>query len=194
MREEKKSGLEIVVIFLSILVVLLFGYIIYDKIFNTKGVSTVDDETKLLDLTKVNDYINYNGTYATMKKLVFESKDGDIYNLNLGMDGRVYLHDYDARIYISNIKNVVDIIALKSENNDINYDKCYMLTDDGRVYLYRISDMLSKKYEVELVEDVSNVDRLINYYYADSEGASSSWGIIAILENGTYVQLSNTNG
>lgn len=191
MKREKKNGLEIVIIFLSLLITCMFFYIVYDKMFKVEEEKVVNnDENKLLDSAMLEDFSNYDGSYATIKRILFESEDGSIYNLNLGMDGRVYLNDYAARIYIEDVKNIIDIVSLESDA----IGKCYMLKSDGNVYLYTLSDIIAGNYKVELVDSVSNVVRLINYYNASTENASSSSGVIALLKDGSYVQLDVMNG
>lgn len=187
---KKKDGLEIVVIFLSILLTIMVGFIVIDKIFinNNK-----DNKSKLLDLDKFDSYINYNNTYSSMKELGFyDEVEGMMYALNLGMDGKLYYTIFGETIYIKNIDNGVDMLFLQSKFSNINDSKWYILTDDGDVFVYSISDMLNRKDEVLKEESLKNVDRLIEFHHSASENANIIDGVIAILKNGKIKEIARS--
>lgn len=187
MEKEKKSGLEYVIIGLSILVVLLVGYIIFDKIFSDNDNSS--NNSKLLELSKLEKYKNYNGSYGTVESLYFSDEDGKNYILSLSMDGTVYNGNYGEGEVINNVSDVIDIISFNGDMGEVNTKKCFMLTASGDVYAYNIVDLFNGVYEAYKVEDVKNVDRLVGFRYSLSEAASGTWGVIAVLENGEYVEL-----
>lgn len=187
---KNNSGLKVAVIILSILLVVFIGLFLYEKIFSNTGKVY---ESKLLNLSKLENYKNFDGTYGVMESLVYEDSQTNIrYTINLGMDGKVYSGNYSSRVYIDGVRDVVDIISYSDGAGGIEVEKCYMLDDNGDVYVYNISDLVQGVYKTTKVTEISNVDKLINYMYGARENAGSVWGIIAITKDGKYIELTRT--
>ena len=185
MKKDKKSGMEIVVIFLSIVITLLIGYIVYDKIFSNNMKN--DDDSLLIDLSDYDMFLNYDGTYGDIKSI--ELGDQNIsYSLNLTVDGKVYSDIFGEKNFIKNVSNVRDIVVFG--NNSIMDDmKCYMLLDDGNVYVYKVSLLFEKKYEAIKIDGISNVSRLIERHYFPLENSNIVSDLVAILDNGELVLI-----
>lgn len=191
MSEKDINGFKYAIIFLSGIIIMLVGYLVYDIFF-------VDNnnfkEDNWLNLDNFSKYNNYDDTYATMRSLMFVSEEGKRYTINMGLDGSVYTGMYNGRKDITNIANAIDIVSFEAASGLIRDYKCYILTNSGRVYLYRLSDMLNNKYEAMLMSDISNVKKIMKLEHANSANASSSWTVVAVLEDGSVIELDSDNG
>ena len=184
MGKERKSGTEVVVIILYIVIVILIGYIIYDKVSGSNNLE--EEKSKLIESSNYEKFKNYDGTYGDMEKIILGDTSFS-YTFNLRVDGKVYARIFGEDSYISNVSDVIDILILQEE--DYENAVCYMLTDTGNVYYYNTRGLFNKKYEAILIEDLENVDRLIEIHYFPSEGSNLSRGVVAVLENGNLVEL-----
>ena len=191
MGEKSINGLKYAVIFLSGIVIMLVGYLVYDKVFK---VDIVVNDSKLLDLNIYNKYINYDNTYPTMKTVSFTSEEGRIFDINMGIDGSVYVGMYKSRIDIENVDKVIDIVGFESNSGLIEDSRCYMLNEYGEVYVYNMSYAINGIYEATLLDDVKNVDKLMKLNYAKKENAIGLWVLVAVLEDGSIIEIDSDNG
>ena len=184
---EKKSGVRYVCILLLLVVIFLIGYIIYQKSFMFNNIG--NSNNKMLDLSNLSEYKSFDGTYAAIEKFYYTEDSGRTWTLSLGMDGKVFSGNYSTRQYISNVSDIIDMASFNSSIGEIENEVCYMLTKDGLVYKYNIIDLLDGQYEAVLLEDISNVNKLVEFYYAPDENSGSVWGVMAILNDGSNIRL-----
>lgn len=191
MEENKKSGLslKVVVIILLLVILCLVGYIVFTNVSGFGKNNVVVDSFGLFDISKLSGYMNYDGTYATVKTVSFVLEDENRHDISFDMEGKVYLGHYVLRKDITNVSKVVDIVGFQSETLSAEDSICYILTNEGKVYKYSIADYLDGTFEAKLVENVKNAKRIVSYSVASSEDASSNSGVMVILKNGEYVKL-----
>ena len=190
MEKNSRKGLLILTIILSLLVVGLSSYLIYDKMIAKDDNEVVDNNEKtniefeLLDLNQLGRYKNNDGTYGIMETLSYELSTSS-FAINLTIDGSIYIHNNktgeNKKI---NIENVLDIEKFSNAPDGDSY--CYILTNSGDVYYYFLSNSLVNDYNVTKVTGVSSVKRLININYC-TQGCG--WVLFAIKNNNEYIQL-----
>ena len=184
-----KKVLGIVAILLSLVLVMLTGMFVYVKLFDGDKV-----DNRVLDLSKLQEYMNYDGTYGSMESILYTDVENDkVYRLSVSFDGKLYTGNYGNKRYIENVDNVIDIVSYNDGVGGIEVQKCYVLTENGDVYLYSISDLIIGKFEAIKVENVSNIDRLVSFSFGPEENSSSVWGILAITEEGEYIRIATAS-
>ena len=196
-RENKKTGLTVLVIILSILVVCLSSYIIYDKIVNNEKVLgnclSVNDENNNNDSDNAKDnvvetkvinykdlisdkYKNYDGSYGTIKKDFVSMMVGEEtfrYYVGLSLDNEVLIDNWsNDEEYILNVENVIDVVVITDA--PYNIYKIFMLTEDGSVYSYNLSDLLVGKYDVNKINISNKVIHIFKYSYFSKLYSSGS--------------------
>ena len=73
------------------------------------------------------------------------------------------------------IDNVIDMEVITSTLDSVH--KIFMLTGDGSVYFYNLSDMLVEKYDVNKIDISNKVIHIFQYGYAPIKQAG---GIIVL--------------
>lgn len=209
MSKEKNKGLVVWVIILSLLVVGLSGYLVYDKTLKddtnngndvnkeeNKDNNEVDNEQsnslEMLNLDKLGSYKNYDGTYGDLENIIFSDIENEKkYYVYLSLDGKVRIADLTNGKGSKNIEinDVVDIISHTAEPSWLSGQYCYMLTKSGDVYYYKLDKVLNNDYSVAKVDNVSSVKRLINVRWGPIQNAGGSWALVAITENDEYINL-----
>lgn len=181
---KNKKILGVIGILLSLVLVMLTGLFIYFQ------VGDIYKDTRVMDLSKLDDYKDFDGTYASMKNIVYNDYETDkIYKLNMGFDGKVYVGNFGNKKYITNVENVIDIVSFNNGIGGIEVQQCYILTSSGEVYVYNITDLVNEKYEATKMDDLSNVDRLINFTVGATRNASAAWGMMAVTKEGEYITI-----
>lgn len=189
-----KKGLIGLVVVLSVLVVGLSSYLIYDKLLEEDEVNNKDNEieendnneiNEMLDLNQLNTYKYTNGKYGEIKSTSWTGMT-DSYSINLTIDGKVYIHNNnDGKEVRLNIENVVDIISFSKDFAD-GEGYCYMLTNSGDVYYYKILDAKTNNNDVTKVKELSSVKRIISIDWC-SDGCA--WDVFAVTTNDEYIKL-----
>ena len=173
---------NIVIIVLSVLLVIAISYIGYDKLFLSK--EDVRETSKVLDLSKLSNYKNYDDSYGELKNFY----DG-VYSISLSLDGKVKVCKESDCNYLTNLNNVVDMVKMEFVGVE-EEQQYYFLLDNGEVYNYGLININDGMFEGIKIESIENVDRLINYTYGKRQYAGKVWGIIAITKDGEYIELS----
>lgn len=187
--KNRRNILKLLVIFLFIVVLCLIGYIMFSRDNNSNIINNIVESNSLLDISKLSDYVNYDGTYASIKTINFNLDDEKVRSVSVDMEGKVYVGHYARRQDITNVNKVIDILGIHSDDGIAEDSICYILTEEGNVYKYSLDNIAKDNYEAVLVTDVNNVKRIFLYTYANVENTNSVSGIMAILENGEYVEL-----
>ena len=97
--DKKSKGKTVLIVFLILIIIGLGGYLVYDKVLNTKNEpTTVEDSTKTNESNiKAYDYNNIKGLYTYKGTSVYsEANDGNItpeYKLYLYENG-MFFYDY----------------------------------------------------------------------------------------------------
>jgi hypothetical protein len=181
---KNKKVLGVIGILLSLVLVMLTGLFIYFQI------GDIYKDTRVMDLSKLDNYKDFDGTYASMKNIVYNDYDTDkIYKLNMGFDGKVYAGNFGNKKYITNVENVIDIVSFNNGIGGIDVQQCYILTSLGEVYVYNITDLVNEKYEATKIDDLNNIDRLINFTVGTTRNASAAWGMMAVTKDGEYITI-----
>ena len=63
-----------------------------------------------------------------------------------------------------------------------------MLTDNGDVYYYNLSDLENENFEIEKL-NISNIIKIEEISSAPLKGAGGCRHLVAITENGTYIKI-----
>ena len=190
--EREKSGLGygILVGFLCLVLGLLGGYILTDKVLtkecdNTeiKENTNKNEDTTInakVDLSKLEKY-KYNDNYGSIK--TFNDQFFSQLIVNLSSEGKVKITDTDGSSqYITNLENIVDFV----EFVDPYIDTIYFLSAEGNVYSYQLSSFKEKNFTAKK-ENMSNIVRIMNYTYATEK--SYDYLLIGITQNGETVIL-----
>lgn len=182
---KKNSVRDIIIIILLLMVLIMGGYLFYDKIGlnNSNNFSNMDN------------YKNYDGRYGVLKNLYFDDGTNGVkyYYVNLRLDGKVYYGDYNNDKDDILIKDdIVDIVSFANGAGDVLVYDIYMLDNNGNVYKTKMSDLIDEKKVVERV-NVSDVNRLISIDWSLRENAGGKWAIVAITNDGDYIELVNSS-
>ena len=190
--EREKSGLgySILVGFLCLVLGLLGGYILTDKVLtkecdNTeiKEKTNKNEDTTInakVDLSKLEKY-KYNDNYGSIK--TFNDQFFSQLIVSLSSEGKVKITDTDGSSqYITNLENIVDFV----EFVDPYIDTIYFLSAEGNVYSYQLSSFKEKNFTAKK-ENMSNIVRIMQYTYATEK--SYDYLLIGITQNGETVIL-----
>ena len=190
--EREKSGLgySILVGFLCLVLGLLGGYILTDKVLtkecdNTeiKENTNKNEDTTInakVDLSKLEKY-KYNDNYGSIK--TFNDQFFSQLIVSLSSEGKVKITDTDGSSqYITNLENIVDFV----EFVDPYIDTIYFLSAEGNVYSYQLSSFKEKNFTAKK-ENMSNIVRIMQYTYATEK--SYDYLLIGITQNGETVIL-----
>ena len=190
--EREKSGLGygILVGFLCLVLGLLGGYILTDKVLtkecdNTeiKENTNKNENTTInakVDLNKLEKY-KYNDNYGSIK--TFTDQFFSQLIVSLSSEGKVKITDTDGSSqYITNLENIVDFV----EFVDPYIDTIYFLSAQGDVYSYQLSNFKEKNFTAKK-ENMSNIVRIMQYTYATEK--SYDFLLIGITQNGETVIL-----
>lgn len=183
---------DIMLIMLIVVVIGMGGYIAYDKLFNTEENSSVIENNNavdnsvtenptddvLMDETQIERYRNYDGSYVSVKV---------VDDVELDILGNVYYYHKDNKEDKKTLllKNVIDIVSFSSPDELANF--CYMLDKNGDVYRFKMNENNEK---IEKVE-ISNVSRLLEVRWARDESVAmgGSWALVAVTNDGKYVEI-----
>lgn len=156
---------------------------------NDTSNNIVTKKNNLLDLSKLEKYKNYDGTYGT-KKIFSPSNDGtdELYNIKLSLDGKVSVCDNNGCNNISNTNDVIDIAQMVIAG-EVELWKYYILQDNGDVYCYELENYKKGNYTATKVTNVSNIVELVNFSYNDQKNAGGLWGILAITQDNQYIEI-----
>ena len=190
--EREKSGLGygILVGFLCLVLGLLGGYILTDKVLtkecdNTeiKENTNKNEDTTInakVDLSKLEKY-KYNDNFGSIK--TFDDQFFSQLIVSLSSEGKVKITDTDGSSqYITNLENIVDFV----EFVDPYIDTIYFLSAEGNVYSYQLSSFKEKNFTAKK-ENMSNIVRIMEYTYATEK--SYDYLLIGITQNGETVIL-----
>ena len=195
-KENKKSSGGAIVITAIILLVLfggcLFilnkqGYLSFDK--NDNEIISNQQDTNntinnnVIDLTKLDTFKNYDGTYGSMETLNIVDERGYNYLVVLYLDGevKVYNPNYEKPQAI----NVSDIVQIAYASAD----KCYLLDKNRQVYVYELANSDNRNYNVTKVDNASNVVKLLSINYSPVANGAGAASLIGIKADGSYVSL-----
>ena len=198
MEKDNKFG---VVLITATILVLLFGGILF--IFNKQGYlsfsgketkvindvdNTVLDKSKencnVMDLSKLNNFKNYDGTYGTIESLreIPEDRAYD-YDVSLTLDGFVKVYNFNNGN--SHKINISDVIQISSSDAE----KIYMLDKNSQVYVYDLTNFAKGDYNATKVDNANNVVRIFSINYAPIKDAGGASSTIGIKQDGSYVSL-----
>lgn len=192
---------NIIIIILCILVLSLTGYIVYDKVLsdnNLNNQSSVDN-----NLASNNNEC-HSETVNICNNLVFDYKEllklgkGDYnfikyvkfgnYEAYLGADGKIRITNSTntEENYISNIKNAKEMYVHGELGP--NLEVLYILTSDGNIYNYKISNYKSGDYNATKDEKYSNIIQMIDYHTIKKNAGGCSH-LIAVDNKGKLYKL-----
>lgn len=199
MKKEKNNKGVIVLLIIIICILLALCALLATNTISLKSTNNsnnitniiINKKNSLLDLSKLEKYKNYDGSYGT-KEIFSSSNDGtdDFYNFKLSLDGKVSVCDNKGCNNISNTTNVIDIAQMVVAGK-VELWKYYILQDNGDVYYYELGNYKKGIYTATKVTDISNVVELVNVSYNGQKNAGGLWGIIAITQDNQYIEIDN---
>ena len=199
-KENKKSGATAIIITVIVLLLLfavcLFvlskqGYLSFDKSDNQiidNGNSDQNNNNTIsnnvIDLSRLDDFKNYDGTYGTIESLrkIPEDRAYD-YDVSLTLDGFVKVYNFNNGN--SHKINISDVIQISSSDAE----KIYMLDKNSQVYVYDLTNFAKGDYNATKVDNANNVVRIFSINYAPIKDAGGASSTIGIKQDGSYVSL-----
>ncbi len=145
-----------------------------------------------LNVKPLSDYPVFNDI-SDNANIIETIEVGKEYYAKLDITGNVNITSYKNNTSVKenlNISNVIDIIDF-SIPADYSEQLLYLLTEDGSVYSYRFGDSDDKKYDVKMVDSVSNVKKLFISNYS-KPNAGGSWALFAITENNDCIMINGS--
>ena len=130
------------------------------------GINEVDF-SKLSEISK-GDYNYIKGVYNNK------------YSLNILSDGKIIINFNN---YISNVSNAKDII-LFGENSEL----VYILTSDGNVFKYELSNIENNNYEATKLDDYSNIKNITTYMTRRAHAGGCNY-VVLINNDDKYYKL-----
>ena len=186
MNRDDKRKFVVATIILSILVLALSSYLIYDKVLakddseeiinedtNKDDNNVVEnngskEENNVIETVKVptelEKYKNISGSYGYIKNFRSNVASGD-FNIKLSLDGKIFINKSGEKEQILKIDNVVDLELLGADGY------LFILTINGDIYRYDLFNYDQKNYEPKKLEEYSNVDKFLSLSYCPDENA-----------------------
>lgn len=187
--ENKNTGLKVLVIVLSVLVVVLSGCIVYDKVLSNEsdlsnGNNDINNnetitKTNLLDREKLEKYKNNDGVYGIQKQF---SETNYHTKLNLIGDVEVCLKSDCKKI--TNVSNVIDILQWTIAGME-EEQKIIILQDNGDLYIYAYKDYKNNNFTAQKMNNITNVERIIEFHHYNAP----VWGAFAITRDNEYIEI-----
>ena len=195
---EKENKFNTVLI-TAVILVLLFGGILF--IFNKKGylsfsgketkvindvdnnvLDKVKENNNFIDLSKLNEFKNYDGTYGTIESLRKIPEDHSYdYDVSLTLDGFVKVYNFNnGNSHKINISDVTQISSSDAEN-------IYMLDKNSQVYVYDLTNFAKGDYNATKVDNANNIVRIFSIDYAQIKDAGGASTTIGIKQDGSYI-------
>ena len=209
--EKKNTGLIVLVIILSLLVVGLGGFIIYDKVFSNKVENTKDESNNVItennqinqkennnssSVENTNDYdcisqnnieVDYSKLFDMGSGIFIKSVSGSNYSLRVSSKGEIeYQNKENGSTGKINVKNVVDVV-FHQYPGELN-GEYYILTEKGQ--LYTITETSIASNNLEPIKDVVLGKVLkIGTFSTAKPGAGGGWGVYCVTADGNTIQL-----
>ena len=142
-----------------------------------------------LDLSKLEKYKNYDGSYGAKEIYIPRNDDSnEFYNFKLLLDGKVIVCNNNS---CNNISNTIDVIDIEEMvvAGQVEMWKYYILQDNGDVYCYELGNYNKGIYTATKLTDVSDVVELVGFSYSDQENAGGLWGIFAVTQDNQYIEI-----
>ncbi len=197
---------NVVIVVLSLVVILLGGYLLNTEVINKKECPTVLEQKEEVkaEETSINErYKSYLANIAKGRKgwvktfTIGKGTDNSGYIYDLGTDNNLYLEYEDSMGDVNkvdipgdsgsvgiklNLANVVDIFKIDSYGLDA-LEMLFAITSDGNLYLVttgndQIEKMLDSNYKPELVESVKNITDLSMVMVCTEIGCSFDYEIV----------------
>ena len=163
-----------------------------NKIYtNNNDISTNSNLKKhsLLDLSKLEKYKNYDGSYGAKEIYIPRNSDSnEFYNIKLLLDGKVVVCNNESCNNISNTNDVIDIKEMVIAGR-VEMWKYYILQDNGDVYRYELGNCNNGIYTATKLTNISNVIELVSFSYNNQKNAGGLWGIFAITQDNQYIEI-----
>lgn len=195
--ERKNTGLKVLVVILTMLVLALGSFIVYDKIL--KGTP--------IDITNSGNNEKDNITNEAGNEINSESEDPNqrdqlwkmggynyyikitpvgeknSYKITLSEDGKVYINEKD-ELNTNNdeIYTIVSSFDYGTEEYSI-----FMLSSNNNVYRYEIKNYAGKNYNSLKIAE--NVKEIIPLHYSDTVAGGICNGLLGLTNNDNYIQL-----
>ena len=215
--QKNNGGLVALVAVLCLLVLGMGGYILYDKVLSNKTTepivdnndnnSTIEnqkngDESNTEDnqnagtncncpSTECNCPSNNCNTSVDFDKLSKISKSdynfvngayNNNYSINVLSSGKVIVNFVNN---ISNISNAKDIILFSGPGTG---DMAYILTVDGYVYKYDLSNVSKNNFEATKINEYSNIEQMVRYMTRKANAGGCDF-VVLIDSNDKYYSL-----
>ena len=174
--------LIIIITILSTLCILFATGTINLKSDNPDNKENNINKSNLLDREKIEKYKNGDGTYGIQKSFIETD-----YNTRLSLIGDVLVCYQSDCHKITNLNNVVDMLKWTIAGSG-EAQKVLFLLDNGDLYNYAYENFNNNIFEATKIEDISNVERIIEFSYS-GKGKGGNWGAIAITNNNEYIEI-----
>jgi len=175
---------------------------------NEEKENTLDNKLKgnvypngnILNFDKIEEYNlehfkNVDKTYNKKETISFEYfSEYDIskakkeeYKIELMVNGNLTITNETKKEKHELLDNVIDLVYINTEMLDATF-YLFMLTEDGEVYYYNLSNVGNEDYKVKKM-NINNITRFESISYCPLEDAGCCNGIYAVKQNGKYIQL-----
>ena len=180
MRKSKKNNgliallLIVTIVLITLLILIVTGKIDIKNTLNklTNNQETITDNLDYDELAKIGSS-DYNYVYGD-----YNSE----HSVNILANGKVLL---DFNKHISNISSAKDLILFSGPGVD---SMVYILTTEGDVYQYALSNISAKKFSATKLDEYSNIQRIVRYKTRKANAGGCDY-VVLIDNKGKYYSL-----
>ena len=194
--KEKNKNILIGILIIIIVALLILITLVVTGTVNLKTTSKVNEECSQINKEENQnsdeegktggDAINYDKimNFGKSDHNIIEMEATTEYNVNLETDGRININ------FINYISNITNAKSIKLFNSPLNY-MLYILTKDGYIYKYDLSNYESGDYNAIKVDKYSNINKMIMYKTRKNNAGGCDY-IILIDNNDEYYELDSS--
>lgn len=194
--KEKNKNILIGILIIIIVALLILITLVVTGTVNLKTTSKVNEECSQINKEENQnsdeegktggDAINYDKlmNFGKSDHNIIEMEATTEYSVNLETDGRININ------FINYISNITNAKSIKLFNSPLNY-MLYILTKDGYIYKYDLSNYESGDYNAIKVDKYSNINKMIMYKTRKNNAGGCDY-IILIDNNDEYYELDSS--
>ena len=216
-KRNNNGGLIALIIVLFLLVLGLGGYIVYDKVLSSNNTKPIIDDNNSANSNQQNNVVDNNDEQnsnvinnneqnntvscncpttncnlsldfdklAKISKSDYNFVNGaynNTYSVNVLSNGKVLVNFVNN---ISNISNAKDVILFSGPGTG---DMAYILTADGYIYKYDLSNASKNNFDATKVNEYSNIKQMVRYMTRKANAGGCDY-VVLIDNNDKYYSL-----
>ena len=194
--KEKNKNILIGILIIIIVALLILITLVVTGTINLKTTPKVNEECSQINKEEnqnsneegktSGDAINYDKlmNFGKSDHNIIEMEATTEYSVNLETDGRININ------FINYISNITNAKSIKLFNSPLNY-MLYILTKDGYIYKYDLSNYESGDYNAIKVDKYSNINKMIIYKTRKNNAGGCDY-IILFDNNDEYYELDSS--